>query len=155
MGSKNKTANLNLNLWEGTDKPQRTDFIYDNEIVDEVLGEHIEDAGIHLSNSDRALLETPTAYLTYVGDGKESRDVQLPISCKSVFVYRLNKSPVETDENGKLNINFAYSVFNCSSSPAIVFDSGSKITVGSYENSRGEKTNLNSYNATYLLLCIR
>lgn len=35
MGSTNKTSNLKLNSWIGSDKPQRVDFNYDNNILDE------------------------------------------------------------------------------------------------------------------------
>ena len=34
MPTENKTANLGLNSWLGTDKPQRADFVEDNRYSD-------------------------------------------------------------------------------------------------------------------------
>ena len=38
MPSEIKTENLGLNKWEGNEYPKRTDFVNDNEIIDEAIG---------------------------------------------------------------------------------------------------------------------
>ncbi|WMJ78514.1 MULTISPECIES: phage tail protein [unclassified Sedimentibacter] len=38
MPSEIKTENLGLNKWEGNEYPKRTDFVSDNEIIDEAIG---------------------------------------------------------------------------------------------------------------------
>lgn len=38
MPSEIKTENLGLNKWEGNEYPKRTDFVNDNEIIDETIG---------------------------------------------------------------------------------------------------------------------
>ena len=48
MSSTNKTGELELNKWIGSDIPQMEDFNRDNEIIDKTLGEHIWDVSKHV-----------------------------------------------------------------------------------------------------------
>ena len=41
MGSTNKTGDLELNQWIGSDVPKMEDFNRDNEILDKTISEHI------------------------------------------------------------------------------------------------------------------
>ena len=49
MPTENKTTNLSLNSWLATDKPKREDFVNDNNIIDTVLGTHIADTSLHIT----------------------------------------------------------------------------------------------------------
>lgn len=49
MPTENKTTNLSLNNWLATDKPKREDFVNDNNIIDTVLGTHIADTSLHIT----------------------------------------------------------------------------------------------------------
>lgn len=49
MGSTNKTGELELNQWIGSDVPKMEDFNKDNEIIDKILGEHIWDISKHVT----------------------------------------------------------------------------------------------------------
>ena len=87
MASYNKSEKLRLNLWAETDRPQRADFNSDNMIVDEVLGGHIEDDGMHLSLAEKSRVGSPLASTSYVGDGAASREIILPADALAAVVY--------------------------------------------------------------------
>ena len=77
MGSTNKTEYLGLSGWVHSDTPKMIDFATDNEIVDSILGEHINDSKIHLSEEDRALLGGSITSTLMAGNGSTSRTVTL------------------------------------------------------------------------------
>ena len=62
MSSTNKTTNLKLNDWVGTDVPQREDFNADNQRIDK----------------ERDLWGLPFYYYNYFGNGKATRKVEVP-----------------------------------------------------------------------------
>ncbi len=155
MGSSNKTTKLNLNKWLETDKPKRSDFIYDNEIIDEVLGEHLEDYNMHLSAVDRKSFSAPTTIYTYVGDGSDSRTLTMSIPCTGVFVIQSGKPPVEKGSDENLIINFSYALNDNTSSPALMLRNKTSLTIKNYTSPNGEVINLNSGYTPYYILCIR
>lgn len=73
MSSTNKTSNLRLNSWIGSDKPQRTDFNYDNEIIDREFASHTGDTVHHIDDSERQRWNSYIHSGTYFGDGATSR----------------------------------------------------------------------------------
>lgn len=85
MSSSNKTANLGLNSWLGSDKPSRTDFNSDNEIIDSYFNNHTTDMEMHLSENDRARLEEPYYIGTYFGDGENRRTIDVDCSFEPTF----------------------------------------------------------------------
>jgi len=87
MASKNKSEKLGLNLWEGTDRPQRTDFNSDNMIVDEALGTHLENTSLHLSEKEKSRVSAPLVSTLYAGDGSGSREITLPCEAQAVMVF--------------------------------------------------------------------
>lgn len=97
MPTENKTANLQLNSWLGTDKPQRADFVSDNAIIDTVLGEHLADLTMHLSEADRTLLTAPFKVGVISGNGNTSKDHTLAFYPKLVFVFLRNSPLIEYD----------------------------------------------------------
>ena len=48
MASSSFTKNLGLCSWSETDRPKRIDFVTDNLLIDEKLGEHLADSDIHI-----------------------------------------------------------------------------------------------------------
>lgn len=153
MGSTYKTANLNLNRWISSDCPKRSDFIYDNEIIDEVLGEHIEDSEKHLSIADREYFANPVSVLTYSGNGLGRRIITVP-QCSAVFVYKIGKSPVEMAE-GNAVLNFCYAGFGHIGSPALDITSKTTIAVRNYTSPTGEVINLNTIGEEYVVIVMR
>ena len=97
MPTENKTPNLQLNSWLGTDKPQRADFVSDNAIIDTVLGEHLADLTKHLSADDRALLTAPFKVGVISGNGNASKAHTLDFYPRIVFVFLRNSPFIEYD----------------------------------------------------------
>lgn len=87
MASKNKTEKLGLNLWEGTDRPQRGDFNSDNMIVDEALGGHIANGDLHLSSTEKERVKRPVATQSYIGSGEATLSLSLGTTPSMVVVY--------------------------------------------------------------------
>lgn len=73
MSSTNKTSNLELNQWLGSDAPQMSDFNKDNAIVDAVISEHKTDAVAHVTSDERIVWNNPYYIQSFYGDGKSSR----------------------------------------------------------------------------------
>lgn len=87
-GSKQKSTVLGLCLWEGTDKPRRVDFVADNEAIESQLGGHIQNDNLHLNDTRRKRLDTPTEVRTYTGTGAASRTILFGFSPSAVIVLR-------------------------------------------------------------------
>ncbi len=87
MASKNKTEKLGLNLWEGTDRPQRGDFNSDNMIVEEALGGHIANGDLHLSSAEKERVKRPVGTQSYLGSGEASLSLSLGTTPSVVVVY--------------------------------------------------------------------
>lgn len=108
MPTENKTANLGLNSWLGTDKPQRADFVEDNTIIDTTITNHINDLEKHLSSSDRTLLKNPFVIGTYTGDGAASREIAFDFYPRFVLVFLRSAPFTEYDSsNGYTKANAA------------------------------------------------
>lgn len=93
MSSTNKTEKLQLNRWIATDKPERTDFNRDNEIIDSVMSNHTENEDIHITPDER---EKWTEYFysgIYYGDGSSERVINTgcPFDIGFGFIFADNK----------------------------------------------------------------
>lgn len=78
MSSTNKTTNLKLNDWVGTDVPQREDFNADNQRIDKAIGDHTGNTAVHITQAERDLWGLPFYYYNYFGNGKATRKVEVP-----------------------------------------------------------------------------
>ncbi|MCI9274086.1 MAG: hypothetical protein HFE39_09075 [Clostridiales bacterium] len=90
MPTNHKTPKLQLNSWLGTDKPMRSDFVEDNTLLDALLGGHLEDSQLHLSQQDRTALSSPFVVTLLGGTGDASRNHVLPFAPRLVLVYLRN-----------------------------------------------------------------
>lgn len=129
MSSKNKTPNLKLNLWDGTDKPKRSDFNSDNEILDSVIGAHIGNTDVHITEETIKLLSAPFITGTYVGDGASSKIVNLGFMPSFVVAFASNS---------------AFSVYDKDSNKVYSFGAAA----GSTYASVGIQTNENGFTVT-------
>lgn len=77
MSSTNKTKNLKLNSWIGSDKPQRIDFNADNYIIDEAISAHNENKEIHITQAERKNWSTFVKSGVYFGNGSAERTINL------------------------------------------------------------------------------
>lgn len=88
MASSSKTSNLGLNIWSGTDKPRRTDFVEDNNIIDEALGGHLADSERHLTAAEREKLNAPVSAVSYSGTGTSARTLSFGFSPSFAVVFK-------------------------------------------------------------------
>ena len=153
----NKTTNLGLNNWVGTDKPKRSDFVEDNLLLDETVGGHILDAAAHFSAADREKWDDPVAQNIYSGTGAAEFTLNFGFSPKVVFVFCYNKSPVEVSADGTDTIaNFGMATQRAHT--AGISMSGGSVTVSqsqSVPSAGGTFLNLNSGTAQYGYLAFR
>ena len=85
MAASKKSTVLGLCLWEGTDKPRRVDFVADNEAIESQLGGHIQNDNLHLNDTRRKRLDTPTEVRTY------TRTILFGFSPSAVIVFAVDK----------------------------------------------------------------
>lgn len=132
MASTNKTTNLQLNSWLGTDKPTRTDFVNDNSILDEVIHNHIIDTNLHFTTNEKEKLDEP--YLVYgrQGTGESTQSITLNFVPK-IFIYFLrNEVPMKYDSTNGYTLCNAGIIVNCSGvgfASAGISLNGSTVTV--------------------------
>lgn len=157
MPTENKTANLGLNSWLGTDKPQRADFVEDNTIIDTAITNHLNDFDLHFSSGDRTLLENPFKIGVFAGDGASTQDITFDFYPRIVFVFLRNAPFTEyNSSNGYTKIN-----------AAVVASSGGGGTIGvslfldtltvsqSTNASSGRFTNLNANGSQYFYIAFK
>ena len=87
MAASKKSTVLGLCLWEGPDTPRRVDFVADNEAIESQLGGHIQNDNLHLNDTRRKRLDTPTEVRTYTGTGAASRTILFGFSPSAVIVF--------------------------------------------------------------------
>lgn len=87
MSSSYKTPNLKLNLWDGSDKPKRADFNYDNETLDSIIGTHLADSVAHMTADERAKWNAPFVVGSYHGNGANTRVIPLDFTPSFIIVY--------------------------------------------------------------------
>ncbi len=122
MSSNYKTPKLALNLWDGSDKPKRADFNYDNETLDQTVGGHIEDAVIHVTAEEREKWNAPFRLGTYQGDGANTRVIKLDFTPTFLIIYA-NLIPWSVYDAANDRV-YSYGGFSTSwySSPGIYLD---------------------------------
>lgn len=97
MASTNKTANLGLNSWLGTDKPTRTDFVEDNAIIDSAISSHTGNSTAHLTSEEKSRVSSPVLVRQYAGTGSASLTISFAFSPKLVIVQRVDYPTVSGD----------------------------------------------------------
>ena len=87
MPSSNKTSNLRLNQWIETDKPTRSDFVSDNNIIDTQLGGHLLNAALHLTALEKERVSSPYYFRGIQGSGTSSRTVSFDFEPSLVICF--------------------------------------------------------------------
>lgn len=93
MSSSYKSDNYGLNIWAGSDVPQRTDFNSDNQILDQVISSHISDMTLHSSSVDKMQC---MSYM-YLGNGDLVQTIQLDFEPSGVIVCCVTKGAAYPD----------------------------------------------------------
>ena len=104
MASSNKTDKLGLSLWESTDRPERMDFVKDNEILDQALGEHLANSLIHFSANQKSFLELPFWFERFSGTSSSSRSSTVKALPKLIVQMCIDYPPVVPRSDGKLDV---------------------------------------------------
>lgn len=93
MPSSHKTQRLKLNRFVGSDKPKMDDFNYDNAQLEQLLGAHLEDRSIHITQAEHTTLRQPYHMFVYTGDGRASRTFSLPFTPTFGVVFAMEWMP--------------------------------------------------------------
>jgi hypothetical protein len=120
MPTTNKTPNLGLNNWVGTDKPKRSDFVEDNTLLDTILGTHLADKAAHLSENDRAALEYPISTGMLGGNGKAVGMFELPFAARAVFAFYRGHPMSEYNPDKKYTYINAAAATTTGNTPGII-----------------------------------
>lgn len=107
MASTSYTPNLGLCAWDGSDRPKRTDFVNDNAVIDQVVGEHIQNVGMHVTAEEKRLYANPYTVMSYVGDGAASKSIALTESYSFAIVFQKYYPSVTIDSNNNAVSHFA------------------------------------------------
>jgi hypothetical protein len=153
MASTEKTALLGLSKWLSTDKPKRDDFVSDNVKIDTVLGGHIADAQIHLSEVGRERTANPISFMTVAGSGNSSRSLVFDFEPIFAVVFAVGKSAAVYE--GEINKCYFACAAQGSASAGISLD-GDEIRI--YQNAsaaNGVKACLNESGVTYIVAAFR
>lgn len=110
MATSSYTSNFGLSNWAPTDRPKREDFVSDNNIIDNVLGSHIGNIDMHLTNSEKEKALQPYTTMIYSGNGSDNRALTTEFAPKLVMVFKKDAAPVEY-ANSAAVINFGTAVY--------------------------------------------
>lgn len=113
MSSTNKTENLMLNNWTGSDKPQRVDFNYDNEVIDREITRHNQDTDVHVNEGERERWNTYMYSETFYGNGNEKRVIKTkcPFSARFGLIFA-DESPLSIVRFDGKNQHSYFGVFS-------------------------------------------
>ncbi|MEE0060705.1 MAG: hypothetical protein UE295_07755 [Acutalibacteraceae bacterium] len=155
MSSTNKTSYLGLNAWLGSDRPQRIDFVDDNNKIDTAMKNHVNNNNMHCTSTEKAKIQNPYKMFSYVGTGTETNSFTIEFQPKFMIVFKKDTPPVQTDTSGNILINYVVTaVSNGSIGGAYI--SGYDITVNqSSEPVNGMIYNLNKKNGQYCIIAFK
>ena len=154
MASTNKTENLGLNQWVGTDHPPRTDFVEDNALIDEAVGTHCANSTIHLTNTEKTRVSNPVAVKQYTGTGTISLTVNFEFSPKLVLVQKKNAPPISYSSSG-IVINAGFVTPSYGGTQGLSLMSGVLTLAYSATMTDGARANFNEENASYVIAAFR
>ena len=152
MASSTKTAHYDLNVWQGSDRPSRSDFVRDNQLIDETIWTHETNMTMHLTSAEKARVSSPYAIRSVQGDDAASRTVTFDFSPQLVICFAADEPPVKTTGNVTyLNSCIAVQGQGASSGCAL---GGGTLTL--YQTTTGDiRYNLNNSGSQYILVAFR
>lgn len=160
MGSTNKTSNLKLNSWIGSDKPQRVDFNQDNSILDKVISEHNEDKQIHITQAERENWNTFVKTGVYFGNGAAERTIELECDFEISFaiIFAGNRPMSIAGFSNSRHHNYSAFVGRLGSTSGAKFSKDYKSLVVTQSTSalmNNEYINLNESGVSYTYILFR
>lgn len=155
MAATSYTPNLGLCQWEPADRPKRIDFVNDNSIIDEKLGEHFSNTYIHVSKEEKEKFNSPYTVLTYAGNGSYSRTLSVDKAYTFAIVFQKYYPPVETDSSGNSIVHMAIVGREFGSSSNLTLKSNSIVVTQDTTASDGVINNFNENEGQYVVLLFR
>ncbi len=153
MGSTNKTENLKLNQWLSTDRPVRMDYVEDNRIIDETVGEHINNNDIHLDEILKDKLSESFVIKTYGGTGTSQINIEFDFDVNFAIAFAFNK-PFVSFDNSKLYANSG--VANTTAGSKGISINGNEVILSQDTDSAGtEISNLNKSGNMYMVMAFK
>lgn len=153
MASSNKTTNLGLSQWLSTDSPKRSDFVSDNNIIDNILGNHINDANLHLSADEKTRVSEPYIIYTAYGSGEESTYLNVGFTPTLVFIFKKN-APFTEYSDSQTVVNSCVATSVGTTGGAIIEDN--KVYLYQQEDTKAKILyNLNEKTAEYIVIVFR
>lgn len=158
MSSTNKSSMLNLNQWIGSDVPCRADFNYDNNVIDSVLGKHLNDISLHTSINEKNVWNNPYFITTYFGNGAASRTITLNCGFEPLWgiVFASSVTPSVVDIQNGANYNY-FGIASTSGSSAGLGITGNqlKLTQSPVPVAGTEFRSYNENGVTYVTILFR
>ncbi|MGN1112251.1 MAG: hypothetical protein ACI4RP_03515 [Acutalibacteraceae bacterium] len=154
MASTNKTQNLGLNQWIGTDHPTRSDFVQDNALIDENLGTHLADSSAHLTSYEKQRVSNPVSVKQVSGTGTASVAVSFDFSPRLVLVQKKNSPPVSYSSSGVI-INSGFVAPNYGGTQGLSLTSGTLTLANLSAMTDGARASFNEEGETYIIAAFR
>jgi deoxyadenosine/deoxycytidine kinase len=144
----------------GSDKPKMDDFNYDNTVIDEVVGGHINDSEIHITQEERENWSTFIKASVYYGNGSLERTIELDcdFDVSLVIIFARNRPMSVTRFSDSKNYNYTAFVGRYVNSMGAKFNSDFKSIVVNQSASavmNDEYANLNESGVAYTYIMFR
>lgn len=155
MSSTSKTQYFSLNQWVGSDIPKRIDFNSDNKVIDKALGEHINNEGLHVTQTEKDSWNQNAFFSgTYFGTNAVHRQIAVGFQPKVVFVAANAYPAVGFDTNGsKVTCYSGMALMGSGSLGLSVTTEG--FAIDTTETMGNCVTNLNKSGVTYTYVAFR
>ena len=164
MASANKTGYLNLNQWQGTDKPKMTDFNADNQKIDSgisalstSLSAHAASALLHLTTADKEKIASVVGVevLAYNGDGTNQRKILLGYKPSFGIIFAVDRPMFERGADSSLNQNsVVFTQLGCAEGVLLEND-GLRLTHSGFNRPDGNGIRINSVGVEYVIIAAR
>lgn len=159
MSSTNKTKNLKLNSWIGSDKPQRVDFNDDNEKIDAAFANHTQDEAVHIKEAERNKWNNYIYTDMYFGDGSITRVIETdcPFDARFGLIFAASR-PASVVASTAKKVNYLAFFSPEASTSGVECDiTGTilKVSNSTHAAIQNEYINLNENGLTYFIVMFR
>ena len=153
MASTNKTPNLGLSSWLDADRPKRMDFVSDNNIIDSVLGTHLNDSVLHLTQVEKDKVDEPFRIYTLYGNGESTTSLRYDFEPSLVIAFKIN-GPIFEYTNSKNKIESAIATKHGSSTGIMLSDNLVTFYQGAIPDTN-LYNNMNEEQAQYVVIAFK
>ena len=154
MASSNFTTRLGLCSWAASDRPKRADFVSDNNIIDNLLGGHINNTALHMSAAEKDKAIYPFENVVYSGSGDATRNISIGYRPTAVIVFKKN-SPTGEYDDGVNIINSAVAAYGVGASSGISINSDGITVQQESAASNGKRISLNEQGCQYGVIAFK